>query len=210
MLLFLASSGLIFASQKLRGNMSIRSGKGDEGFTDLPFQRMINKDSAEIRALGDLDELLSYLGMVKCKIKSRKDKDLLENIQRDISVIASEISVPPDKKKKLGMLLGKEHADWVKKTAYKLEQKVKINNRFQLPGDGELSASLDISRAVARRAERSTVNLLRKDRMANKNILLYLNCVSDILFILARSKAKCGNEKKKAKRKKNPSKKKGK
>jgi len=182
--------------------MSIRSGKGDEGFTDLPFQRVINKDSAEIRALGDLDELLSYLGMVKCKIKSRKDKDLLENIQRAVSVIASEISVPPDKKKKLGMLLGKEHTDWIKKTAYKLEQKAKINNCFQLPGDGELSAFFDITRAVARRAERSTVNLLRKDKAANKNILTYLNCVSDILFILARSKAKGGSEKKNVKSKK--------
>jgi len=169
--------------------MSVRTGKGDSGFTDLLFRGRISKDSDEIRALGDIDELSSYLGIVKHKTTVRKEKAILEQIQVSLLIIASEIAIAPDKKHKLGALLKKEDAEKITKIAYQLEKKAKIDNCFYLPGEGELSSLLDISRSVARRAERSVVRLLKGDKSANKNILSYLNCVSDILYILARSKA---------------------
>ncbi len=169
--------------------MGVRSGKGDGGFTDLSFDKRVSKDSAEICAIGDLDELNGYLGLLRCKADSQKDKAILENIQRAIFKISSEITVGAEKKKKLGLLLKKDDADWIKKTVHQLEQEVKIERCFYLPGGGELSAYFDIARTVARRAERSVVGLFREEKIKNENILTYLNCVSDILFIMAGEKA---------------------
>lgn len=182
--------------------MGVRSGKGDKGFTDLSFHKRISKDSVDMDAIGDLDELDSYLGLVKSKMKSRKDKAVLEKIQHAIYTIISEIVIGAEKNKKLGPLLKKEDAEWIKGIVYQLEQKVKIESCFYLPGDGELSAVLDVTRTVARRAERSVVGLFQKEKIRNAHVLTYLNCVSDVLFIMAREKAgRKGKVRKKAGRK---------
>ncbi len=118
--------------------MGMRSGKGDSGFTDLLFRGRISKDSNEIHVMGDLDELSSYLGIVKCKTRVRKEKALLEQIQVVLSIIASEVAVAPDKKKKIGGLLKKEDTERITKIAYQLEKKLKIKKCFYLPGGGEL------------------------------------------------------------------------
>ena len=169
--------------------MGVRSGKGDKGLTSLLFRKRVRKDSIDICALGDLDELNCHLGLVKSKTRSRQDKIILEKIQRALSAIDSEIVVGSERKKRLGLLLKKEDTDWIKNALCRLEQKTIFQNTFFLPGDGELSALLDIARAVARRAERSVIRLLRKDSARNDNILAYLNCLSDVLFVMARAKA---------------------
>ena len=171
--------------------MGIRSGKGDAGFTDLLFNRRISKDSADILAIGDLDELNSYLGLIKNKSRSRKDRAILEKIQHGICVIASEIAVGTERKKKLGPLLQENDTDWIKLEICNLENGFHLERCFSLPGGSELSSFLDIARAVARRAERSVVSLLNREKVKNKNALSYLNCVSDILFIMAREKETC-------------------
>ncbi|MFH1846042.1 MAG: cob(I)yrinic acid a,c-diamide adenosyltransferase [Candidatus Omnitrophota bacterium] len=173
--------------------MGVRSGKGDKGFTDLVFHRHISKDSSDMRAIGDLDELNSFLGLIRCKVRSRKDKIVLEKIQRTICVIISEIAVGEEKKKKMGCLLAQKDAVWIKKTEAEYEKKRNLDACFCLPGGSELSAYLDIVRSVARRAERSVVGLLHGEKSKNENILIYLNCISDILFIMARS---CGRKRK--------------
>lgn len=169
--------------------MGVRSGKGDKGLTSLLFRKRVRKDSIDICALGDLDELNCHLGLVKSKTRSGQDKIILEKIQRALSAIDSEIVVGSERKKRLGLLLKKEDTDWIKNALCRLEQKTIFQNTFFLPGDGELSALLDIARAVARRAERSVIRLLRKDSARNDNILAYLNCLSDVLFVMARAKA---------------------
>lgn len=175
--------------------MGIRSAKGDKGFTDLSFHRRVSKDSESINAIGDLDELSSVLGLVRSKTRSRKDKAVLEKIQHAIGTIASEITVGSDKKTKLGVLFREEDAEWINTLVYQLEAKVNIERCFYLPGESEESAYLDVARSVARRAERSIVRLFRKEKIKNDSILCFLNCVSDVLFIMAREKS-CRKRKK--------------
>lgn len=170
--------------------MAIRTGKGDKGYTELPFRRSISKNSPEISAMGDLDELNAHLGFVKCRIRRKKEEAILEQVQHHIIKMISEISVGHTTKKKFGLLLTKHDTEWIKLVIRDLEQKVKLKNCFSLPGSGELSALLDVARAVARRAERSVVGLFENDKTRNAHILTYLNCVSDVLFILARERAK--------------------
>lgn len=174
--------------------MKIRTGKGDTGFTDLLFRQRISKASHEIRAIGDLDELGSYLGLIKVKIKGRKKKDMLEKIQRAIYVIASEIAIGPEKKKKAGHLLSDKDTHWIESVVYELEGKTAIKKHFYLPGDNELSAFIDIARTVARRTERSIVELFSKKGEENQHILSYLNCLSDVLFLMASRKGKAGKK----------------
>lgn len=169
--------------------MSIRSGKGDKGYTDLSFKKGVSKDALELEAIGDLDELSSYLGLIKSKVKSRSEKGMLEKIQHALSIIATEISVGVDKRKRMGNLIKDEDTDWINKAVHLLEQKAKLKSSFYLPGEGEVSAFFDIARSVARRAERSAVTLYRKEKIKNEAILVYLNCVSDLLFVVARKKA---------------------
>jgi cob(I)alamin adenosyltransferase len=169
--------------------MAIRSGSGDKGFTDLHFKKRVSKDSWDICAIGDLDELNSYLGLIKCRTRARKHKEILEKIQHAISRICSEISVGSEKKKTMGFLLKKEDAEWIRNVISELEHRVRFESCFYIPGENELSAFHDIARAVARRAERSVVGLYRKEKVKNEDMLSYLNCVSDILFIMGREVA---------------------
>jgi cob(I)alamin adenosyltransferase len=163
---------------------------GDAGLTYLLFQRKVGKDSPEMYAIGDLDELCSFLGLVKTKLREQKKKDIIERMQGAIYTIASEIALGPEKIKKDGLLLNEKDTDWIKSIVYELEGKTDIKTHFYLPGDDELSAVIDIARTVARRAERSIVALFRKKKMENRSVLLYLNCISDVLFIMARRKTK--------------------
>ncbi len=169
--------------------MAIRSGSGDKGFTDLYFRKRVSKDSWDICAIGDLDELNSYLGLIKCRTRARKHKEILEKMQHAISRICSEIAVGGEKKKTMGYLLKKEDAEWVKSVISELEHRVRFESCFYLPGENELSAFYDIARAVARRAERSVVGLCHKEKVKNEDMLSYLNCISDILFIMGRETA---------------------
>ena len=177
--------------------MSIRTGKGDKGFTELLFKGHVSKDSPYIKAVGNLDELNSQLGLVKAKIKSRKEKDIIERIQRAIYVISSEIAIGAEEKKAHGPILQKEDTSWAEGVVFEIEGKVKLKNYFYTPGENELSAIIDIVRTVARRAERSVVSLFKKEKLKNENILSYLNCISDILYIMARE----SGQKKRAKKK---------
>ncbi len=181
--------------------MSSRSGNGDKGFTEISFRKKVSKSSAVIQAIGDLDELVSYLGLVKSKLKSHKEKSVLEKVQHAVSTIASEISVGADKRNKLGQSLGKDDTDWIEKTLLDLERTVIMKRSFHLFGEGELSAFLDVSRAVARRAERSVVVLFYEGEIKNSRVTSYLNCLSDVLFVMACKKA-AGERRVKAMRRK--------
>jgi len=172
--------------------MGIHSGKGDGGVTGLPFRQSIHKDSPVMRAIGDLDELNAFLGLAKSGTRSRADRKTVESMQRDISRISSEIAVGSANRKKFGSLIAKEDVDRVRKMLYGLEEKARPRDRFYLPGDGRLSALYDVARAVARRAERSVAGLFKGRKARCGEILAYLNCVSDVLFLMAR---KCAGRK---------------
>ena len=174
--------------------MGIRSGRGDKGFTDLSFRKDISKNSVEIQAIGDLDELVSFLGLIRNRSAQKSDKAVIERIQRTVYMIVSEIAVGVENKEQLGDLLRGDEADWIKSLVYRLEDKVHPRGCFHLPGGTELSALFDVARTVARRAERSVVGLFQKDKINNENILTYLNCISDVLFIMARDKEEKGKK----------------
>ncbi|MBL7073130.1 MAG: ATP:cob(I)alamin adenosyltransferase [Candidatus Omnitrophica bacterium] len=168
--------------------MSGRTCKKKTEFTFFEFYDF-EIEGIGAREVGDLDELVSYLGLVKCKMRSRKDKAVIEKIQHSVLTIAAEIAVPPAKKKKFGLIFGKERVEWIQTVIYELQRKVRLRKSFNLPGANEICAILNISGAIARRAERNIVDLFRKDKIKNANILSYLDCVSNVLVLMARLSA---------------------
>jgi len=168
--------------------MSIVTKKGDKGMTSLYRGKRVSKAHIRIEACGAIDELSSYLGLSKSMIKNRKMANIIESIQKDLFILCSEIVTEVKALKKLKKRINGSFVDRLDKTIRNLEEKRSLKIKcFQLPGANSVSSVLDISRTITRRAERRVTILRRKRLLSNKHILSYLNRLSDLLYLIARS-----------------------
>jgi cob(I)alamin adenosyltransferase len=167
--------------------MSIVTRTGDRGKTSLLWGARVNKDDICVEAYGILDEVCSFLGLSKSLIKDKAIKETLGSIQRDLSIIGAEIAAEPEYIGKLERRIGNKDVNRLEKIIKELESRNKFEERcFYLPGETSASAALDIARTVTRRAERKAVSLERKGLLKNAEILVYLNRLSDLLYLFAR------------------------
>lgn len=161
---------------------SIVTGKGDEGYTYVYSGDKLRKDDLKLEAVGTMDELCSFLGMAKSLVKDKSGRDILEKIQRDLFTIGGQISGLNSKRLKRGITFG--NIQYLEKRIEKLEKRFPFKD-FVLPGDNLVSSVLHVSRTVTRRLERRVVTLRDKEKFNNKNITIYLNRLSDLIFLLA-------------------------
>ncbi len=167
--------------------MSIVTKKGDKGKTDLWQGSRVNKDHIRIEVCGTLDELSSYLGLSKSMIKHRQTKKIIEDIQKNLFILGTEIVTETKSLNKLKRRVDSSFIGWVDKIIKGLEEEKNLKiSCFQIPGENTLASSLDICRAVTRRAERRAITLSRRKLLKNKYILAYLNRLSDLFYLLAR------------------------
>ncbi len=172
--------------------MGIVTKKGDKGKTSLYQGKPVSKDHIRMEACGTIDELSSYLGLAKSMIKNRKIGGIIESIQKDLFILGTEIVTEGLALKKLKKRIDSSFIDCLDKAILDLEEKKGLKVRcFQLPGASSVSSVLDISRTITRRAERRVTTLGRKKLLSNKCILVYLNRLSDLLFLLARLSKDC-------------------
>lgn len=166
--------------------MAITTKTGDKGTTSLYPRGRVPKDHIRVEACGNLDELCSYLGFSKALIDEKGIKKLIESFQQDLFVMGTEMATTGRFIRKLKRRMNKAHIDRLESILAGLENSVVLPRRcFCLSGNA-VSGSLDIARTVARRAERSIVTLKRKGLLSNAFILVYLNRLSDLLYLLAR------------------------
>ncbi len=145
------------------------------------------KDSPRVEFEGCLDELCSFLGVCKSLVKSASVKKRLESIQKDLFVIGAEVATASRFLKKLSRRVSKADNERLQKLIEEIEAKRRPHDRaFILPGENLVSSVLDVSRTIARRAERRAVSLTTKNILKNPYILIYLNRLSDLLYLLAR------------------------
>jgi cob(I)alamin adenosyltransferase len=174
--------------------MKIYTKTGDRGTTSLLGGKRVSKTDPRICALGDLDELNAWLGVLKTLPKSRllrrpstslrvprNDKNILEQTQNDIFLICAEIA---DARPSKAQRISEKNVKVLEKHIDELEKKLPPLRKFVIPGENPFSAYAHLARTVCRRAERTIVALKPK----NVNIIPYLNRLSDLLFILARTK----------------------
>ena len=168
--------------------MSITTKTGDKGSTSLLFGGCGKKDSLRIECCGVLDELCSFLGLAKSFVRDKKTKDLVEDIQRDLFVAGAEMVTEKSFIHRLNKKIESKDIKRLEAAIMELEKRyVPKRHYFILPGENTVSAVLDITRTMARKAERRAVALKNKKILKNLSIVIYLNRLSDLLFLMARS-----------------------
>jgi cob(I)alamin adenosyltransferase len=170
--------------------MKIYTKTGDKGFTSLIGGTRVPKHHLRIESYGTVDELNSYIGLIRDQEITGHDKQLLKEIQDRLFTIGSSLAADPEKSKMI--IPDLHHAD-----IELLEQEMDNMNKtlpelkhFILPGGSTVISYCHIARCVCRRAERLTVHLAEESTVDNK-VIIYLNRLSDYLFTLGR---KLGNE----------------
>jgi ATP:cob(I)alamin adenosyltransferase len=161
--------------------MSVYTKTGDDGYTSLLNGERVPKDDLRIETLGNLDELTSYLGFVKAQIKDDAIIKEIENIQIKIKTILSEIADGKSDK----WCISENDVFEIEKLIDAYQRMIKIKNSFVIPGKNEISALLDVARTITRRTERSLISVDKKYPV-NINSKVYINRLSDYLFVLAR------------------------
>ena len=158
--------------------MSVTTKTGDRGLTGLFTGDRVAKFSPVMEANGTIDELDSFLGEAKHYVPGEM-AEILERIQLQLYDLMAELASKGKYSK-----VGEGEIRWLEEliTRYEGEYQFKA---FVLPGSTIASAKLDICRAIARRAERKVAKLVL-DYGFGKNALVYLNRLSDLLFLMAR------------------------
>jgi cob(I)alamin adenosyltransferase len=163
--------------------MSIYTKTGDKGETglvtsDSKHPIRISKSSKKIEAIGTIDELNSFLGIIKSLSTEKKSQKIISQIQSDLFTIGAILAGS-----KLRFSLAKTKK--LEKQIDIWEAKLPVLKNFILPG-GTIDASLVFyARTIARRAERRLVSLSKKEEV-NLEILKYINRLSDFMFTFAR------------------------
>lgn len=183
--------------KKIDNYKVISTTSGDKGLSKNYSNVQLSKSDILFETLGNIDELSSSLGVV---YHMTKDQDIIRLIQTKLQNISSLIATSVDSPRREG-LKKITHDDIL--VIEELEQRILnetvIEPLFVLPGSdtSKLGAQYDLSRAITRRAERSLVLFTEIKRRSDLSYCLkYLNRLSDLLFIYARSEASSENYKK--------------
>ncbi len=163
---------------------------GDKGTTALGDGRRVPKDHARIEAYGTVDELNSLLGLVIATGLEREDADLLRRIQNDLFDLGADLCVPESSRARKtpvrpALRVTESHVTPLERAIDRLNAGLGTLRSFVLPGGTGASARLHLARAVCRRAERRLVTLARSGKV-NPQAVIYLNRLSDLLFVMAR------------------------
>ncbi len=165
--------------------MSVYTTKGDNGTTRLLSGEKVSKASIRIRAIGSIDELSSYLGLLRSLNISQTCKNFLLQVQTDLVKIAGLLADPKENYNDRLPKISEIDIEKIENLIDKYESIVGPQKFFILPGGTQEIAFAHIARAVCRRAESNVVELSLHSYV-NPLIIKYLNRLSDYLYILAR------------------------
>lgn len=167
--------------------MKIYTKTGDKGETSLFGGERVPKDDLRIKAYGTSDELNSILGIAVTEIKNEELKFVIKSIQNDLFTLGSDLATPLDKGNK-GFIIPRIDEKFslrLESLIDKYDSQLAELKNFILPGGSKGASYLHLARTVCRRAEREIVSL-SKIVDIGPHIIVYLNRLSDLLFVLAR------------------------
>jgi cob(I)alamin adenosyltransferase len=179
---------------------AVATGKGDDGSTGLLFGGRIAKDDARAEAYGTIDEAVSCLGLARAEVLvlgtsaplpaaiSELPQTLLQ-LQRDLFVAGAELATNPDawdRQRDGETRVDEAMLDRLEAMLRAAEADVEMPREFIVPGSDRLSAALELSRAVIRRAERRVISVDRERLVPGAWLMPYLNRLADLLWVLAR------------------------
>jgi cob(I)alamin adenosyltransferase len=162
--------------------------KGDAGYTQLG-DKPISKDDLLVEAAGAIDELNSHLGMIlSFNVQNNDIETCLTRIQNDLFDMGGELHLPEDP------AITPEKVTYLEKQLDQWNASLPPLKEFLLPRGNPPAAACHVARTVCRRAERDIVRLHRQVTLSNPEIIRYLNRLSDLLFVCARTLARQDNE----------------
>ena len=157
---------------------------GDGGDTALGDGERVLKDSLRVSAYGNVDELNASIGIITLYANTEL-KRKLKNIQNDLFDIGADLCVPISEKNKDRLRLSTNQIETLELEIDEMNSILEPLNSFVLPGGCRSATFLHMARTICRRAERSVVSLRSKEKI-NDNTLVYLNRLSDWLFVASR------------------------
>jgi len=165
--------------------MSIATKRGDAGQTDLVGKIRVSKSELRVECYGTIDELGAALGFARSVCDDTEVRELCKDVQRELFKIGSAVATPPESKVAppeidAGMVARLDAE------VRRIEALPGIVGDWTLPGELPAGAALDVARAVCRRAERTAVRLRESGASLEPNVLVYLNRLSDLLWLLGR------------------------
>jgi cob(I)alamin adenosyltransferase len=166
--------------------MKIYTRTGDSGETGLFGGARVDKDDARVEAYGTVDELNSCIGAARALGVSPQTDASLVQIQSDLFTVGAELACVPGQEEKLRMtLVSDADIERLERWIDQSEAPLAPLKNFVLPGGSPSAAELHRARTVCRRAERRTLTAGRSSSVRPTTVI-YLNRLSDLLFVLAR------------------------
>jgi len=153
--------------------------KGDDGTTGMADGTRVTKSNLLIKAIGELDELNSWIGLLCSLDEIKENKKFLQKIQNRLFDIGGILTTKSE------IPLEKNHLIKLETETDKLNNNLPSLENFILPGGNKESSLVHITRTVCRRAERSLIDANESEKI-EKSCLIYINRLSDFLFVLAR------------------------
>jgi len=163
--------------------LKIYTKTGDAGDTGLQGGKRISKSSVRIRSYGNVDEVNSVIGLVLSHKIDQDVEELLKKIQNELFVLGSDLSNPDMDVKQ--NRISKNMIEELEKKIDEYEKELPPLSNFILPGGANSASLVHLARTVTRRAETNLVLLSKKEKI-NTECQVYLNRLSDLLFVIAR------------------------
>lgn len=171
--------------------MSIVTRTGDFGTTALMYNRRVTKAHPRVESYGAVDELNAALGMARATAANEAEHQQLLAIQKDLVMLMGELATATEdieRYRKDGFpRLALEHTAKLDQWVTELETREITFKGWAMPGENVHSAALEIARTVCRRAERKICGLSEGGGLQNGEIVVYLNRLSDLLWLMARA-----------------------
>ncbi len=172
--------------------MSICTKTGDSGTTGLMYNRRVPKTHPRIEACGTIDELNAAIGVARAGLGADALGERLLSIQRQLVTVMGELAVLPedlaryeaDGFARVGQPMIAPIEEWIREVE---SQNVSFRG-WATPGATPTSAAFDLARTICRRAERRVQHLVELQEVQNPVILIYLNRLSDCLWLWARAR----------------------
>lgn len=156
----------------------------DEVWTDLFGGRRVTKDNVRVELCGDIDEANSALGLARATIKNGRVSEIVYKIQKELFIVGAECATLVRDLHKLPRRITEDDVRSLKKLYGEMKRSVAPLEGFVTPGHSFPSANLHLARTIIRRAERIAVRLRRAEKIS-KNVVDYLDVLSDLIFYLA-------------------------
>lgn len=166
--------------------MSITTKAGDTGKTRLFSGEKISKHAPQTHAYGEIDELVSILGVVRASSHDSQLSADIITLQTQLFTLGAELATTPQKTTKLAQRTDAAMVADLDKKCQSLEATILMPKTFILPGGTLTAAYIDLARAVTRRCERHIVAMHDAQLLNNPSMLVWINRLSDYLWLLAR------------------------